>query len=521
MSAAPGEPEPDDTATHIAAATGTDGSSSVSKLIGWSKTTASATQQRLERFLDEHRDRAVVDLGLRWYERDRDAAGTLVGSAIAFRLFLFFVPLLLFVVGLAGFLANYVESQDVADMGVTGNLARQMNDALTQPNSTRWIATLAGLFGMLVAGRSLTKVMAAASCLAWGRPVRAKASVRAIGATVGLVVGLGLVSGMINKIRHDLGIGAAGVSFIAAFALYGTAWLLLSLVLPRTTSDPGALLPGAVLVGATLSGLQAFSQLYLPNRFSQASELYGAVGIAIVTLGWFFIMGRVHRAVAVAGRRGVRTVRQHHDVRVRPPGAAQHRPPGAVAAALLRPGPTRRGRGEPSVRPWVGYLAARRRHRAPDRRHARRTRRRPLTLGPIEVLVIAFPENRFTGEIMPELERLVASGTITIVDGLFVTKDADGNTAFVELAEVDADDDAAALAGVLDHVEGLVSDEDVEAMTADLEPDSSAAILVFEHTWAKPLRDAVVGAGGILAANMRIPGAVVEEILATVPDDLD
>ena len=265
----------------------------MSKLIGWSKTTASATQQRLERLLDEHRDRAVVDLGLRWYERDRDAAGTLVGSAIAFRLFLFFVPLLLFVVGLAGFLANYVESQDVADLGVTGNLARQMNDALTQPNSTRWIATLAGLFGMLAAGRSLTKVMAAASCLAWGRPVRAKASVRAIGATVGLVVGLGLVSGMVNKIRHDLGIGAAGVSFIAAFALYGTAWLLLSLVLPRTTSDPGALLPGAVLVGATLSGLQAISQLYLPNRFSQASELYGAVGIAIVTLGWFFIMGRV------------------------------------------------------------------------------------------------------------------------------------------------------------------------------------------------------------------------------------
>ena len=56
-------------------------------------------------------------------------------------------------------------------------------------------------------------------------------------------------------------------------------------------------------------------------------------------------------------------------------------------------------------------------------------------------------------------------------------------------------------------------------MTNDLEPDSSAAVLVFEHTWAKPLRDAIVDAGGVLAANVRIPGPVVEEILASVPDE--
>ena len=140
-----------------------------------------------------------------------------------------------------------------------------------------------------------------------------------------------------------------------------------------------------------------------------------------------------------------------------------------------------------------------------------------MPLGPIEVIVIAFPENRFTGGILPELEKLVEAGTITIVDGLFVTKDVDGNTAFVEIGELGADEDAAALAKVLDHAEGLISDEDVEAFTNDLDPNSSAAILVFEHTWAKPFRDAVVEAGGILAANVRIPGAVVDEILESVP----
>ncbi len=142
-----------------------------------------------------------------------------------------------------------------------------------------------------------------------------------------------------------------------------------------------------------------------------------------------------------------------------------------------------------------------------------------MPLGPIEVLVVAFPEGRFTGSILPELERLVDNDTISVIDGLFVRKDADGVTTFAEFSELGANEDAAALANVLARVEGLVSDEDVEAMTSNLSPNSAAAVLVFEHTWAKPLRDAVVDAGGVLAANLRIPGAVVEEILATVPDE--
>ena len=56
--------------------------------------------------------------------------------------------------------------------------------------------------------------------------------------------------------------------------------------------DPGALLPGALLAAVTLTALQAVSQLYLPGRLSQASEVYGAIGMVVVTLGWFFFVGR-------------------------------------------------------------------------------------------------------------------------------------------------------------------------------------------------------------------------------------
>ena len=140
-----------------------------------------------------------------------------------------------------------------------------------------------------------------------------------------------------------------------------------------------------------------------------------------------------------------------------------------------------------------------------------------MSLAPIEVVVLAFPENRFTGEILPELERLVQSDTISIVDGVLASKDADGSTTFVEFDNIE-DDEFAALAGVLERVEGLVSDEDVDDLTASLPPGSSAAVLVFEHTWAIPLRDAIVRGGGELVANLRIPASVVEEVVANSPE---
>lgn len=142
-----------------------------------------------------------------------------------------------------------------------------------------------------------------------------------------------------------------------------------------------------------------------------------------------------------------------------------------------------------------------------------------MALGPIEVLMVGFPGNQFNGEILPELERLTTSDTIAIVDGLLLRKDADGEVTFTEFEDISANDDAAALAGLLDQVESLISDEDVEEMAAGLEPNSSAAILVFEHTWAKPLRDAIVDSGGVLAANFRVPGLVVDELLAELAAD--
>jgi len=140
-----------------------------------------------------------------------------------------------------------------------------------------------------------------------------------------------------------------------------------------------------------------------------------------------------------------------------------------------------------------------------------------MASGPVEIVVIGFTEP-LTGKILPELNKLVESGVVTIVDGLVASKDLDGSVTLAELSESGGDEDAAALAALLDRVEGLVSDEDAEELVSELDPGTSAAILVFEHTWVKPLRDTIVAAGGVLLDTVRIPGPVVDEILATVPE---
>ena len=238
-------------------------------LVGRSRERVSAGQARLNELIERYQDRPLLDVALRILQRDREGAGTLVASALAFRLFLFFVPLTLFVVGVIGVLAGWFDLHELNNTaGLTGTLAAQINTALTQPSSTRWIAIFAGLSGMAWAGRSLSRVLVASSCLAWRLPVSAKASVRVIGGVGALVVGMVFVWTFVNRVRRDLGVGVASLSFVAAFAIYALAWMAMSLLLPRATRDPSALLPGAVLVGAVLAGLQAIARSTSPTSWA-------------------------------------------------------------------------------------------------------------------------------------------------------------------------------------------------------------------------------------------------------------
>jgi uncharacterized BrkB/YihY/UPF0761 family membrane protein len=231
-------------------------------------------------------------------ERDKDAAGGVAGSAIAFRLFLFFVPLLLLVVGILGFISGFLTAQEVAHgVGVSGTLAAQIRSAFAEPTATRWLATGLGLLGMLTAGRSLSKVLISSSAIAWRVPAPRRASLRTVGSVAGLVLVMGLLTIVVNRLREEFGLSVASASLLPTFVIYVAAWIGVSSLLPRGTSDPGALLPGALVVAFTITAMQGLSEFYMPDKLSRAGELYGAIGTTVATLGWFFFLGR---AVAVS-----------------------------------------------------------------------------------------------------------------------------------------------------------------------------------------------------------------------------
>ena len=137
-----------------------------------------------------------------------------------------------------------------------------------------------------------------------------------------------------------------------------------------------------------------------------------------------------------------------------------------------------------------------------------------VTLGPIEVVVLGFPGSRFTGEIRPRIIDLVKRGIVSVVDALVIKKDQAGVVTFTEMQQLMGDSELEALASAVSGRLDLLSDEDVDVFGAELEPGSSALAIVFEHTWMKPVRDAVAASGGVLIADIHVPAEVVDEVLA-------
>ena len=130
-------------------------------------------------------------------------------------------------------------------------------------------------------------------------------------------------------------------------------------------------------------------------------------------------------------------------------------------------------------------------------------------IGPVDYMIVAFPGNQFKGEIAPALADLVEAGTIRIIDLAFVAKNANGDIVAMELTDIDPEvRKGFENAGV--EVNGLFNDEDLQAAGEELEPNSSAALLVWENVWARDVAQAMRDAGGVLLDFDRLPHEVVQ-----------
>jgi len=127
-----------------------------------------------------------------------------------------------------------------------------------------------------------------------------------------------------------------------------------------------------------------------------------------------------------------------------------------------------------------------------------------LEPGPVDVVVIGYPAGApMTGEGIPILLDLVDRGIIRVLDALFVRKEADGTFAGFDMAHLDQETagDLTVFAGASS---GMLDDDDVSRVAAEIEPGSAALLLVYENTWAAHFIAAVRRNGGELIANQRV-----------------
>jgi Family of unknown function (DUF6325) len=136
-------------------------------------------------------------------------------------------------------------------------------------------------------------------------------------------------------------------------------------------------------------------------------------------------------------------------------------------------------------------------------------------LGPVDWIVVEFPGSRFKGEIIPALEDLVQRDIVRILDLLVMKKDDDGTLEAFELSDLD-DSELGSLRSYETELAMLLSEDDVHAVAAAVEPGSTAAVLVWENLWAAPFGSAVRRAGGQLVASGRIP---IQALLAVIEED--
>ena len=137
------------------------------------------------------------------------------------------------------------------------------------------------------------------------------------------------------------------------------------------------------------------------------------------------------------------------------------------------------------------------------------------TLGPIDLLAVEFPGNKFTGAGLRELHALVMAGTIRVIDLVIITKNQAGQVSALNLQDL-GPDASGALAALHATISQMLTHDDIEAVGEQLANNTTAAIMLYENTWAIKTKQAIMDANGRLVLQARIPHEVVQETL----DDL-
>lgn len=271
------------------------------RIRSWQDSFRSRGERLAERAETERRLHKSVDATFQMVDRDIELGGGIIAGALAYRLFIWLLPLALVAVaglGIAADASSESPEQAAESLGLEGLITNSIAHAADSPN--RWYALLVGIPVLVWATRSLLRVLIVAHRLIW-TDVRAAAPKPKLVPTLRLLVlllCLGAVSAVASAVRAWS--TAPGVlATLLALAPYAALWVLVSVRLPHRDAPWTALIPGALVVAL---GMELFNAVtaYVITPWALAKQgTYGALGVAAALLVGLFLVSRLVVASAV------------------------------------------------------------------------------------------------------------------------------------------------------------------------------------------------------------------------------
>jgi membrane protein len=233
-----------------------------------------------------------IELVRRW---TRVNAGVLAGH-LAFRVFVFLVPLLLVLIALLGFASS--GGVDLADQSQHAGMGQELADSIAQAGQqseqSHLQAGVIGLIALISATSGLVAALRLVVGVVWGVPPKEapRSKVKTMGWLFpGVLIILAAIVVRQVLARHGLvlqGVGALIVIAVNSVALLGLFWIL-----PRRATNILDLVPGAIAAAAGFACLNIASAVYFTGKLQKSSEVYGALGVAVTVLVYLFLVGQV------------------------------------------------------------------------------------------------------------------------------------------------------------------------------------------------------------------------------------
>jgi uncharacterized BrkB/YihY/UPF0761 family membrane protein len=269
----------------------------VRRVAGQGRQWLASEQVRVQEELQARRERSgMVDAGFLVQELDARVGGGILAGALAFRIFLFMVPVvyvLFTVLGVASRALGHDPAQLAKHVGITGVLASTVVKVSDQSTWTLVTLVLGAVVTMFITAGGLLKALYVVHWLIWRVPRVRPAGLAPRLVLIGLTILASALGIAVNDVRNASGAAGAVITVLVVTALSFAGWWWVSWKLPHAPAPASALIPGALLMAIGANVLQLLTTYWIGNLVARKTSTYGAVGIALAVLLWVYILGRI------------------------------------------------------------------------------------------------------------------------------------------------------------------------------------------------------------------------------------